>query len=148
MSTISNEKYEAVIGLEVHAQLLTKSKAFAAVSSDYGSAPNTQVTPLCLAHPGTLPVLNENHVNYTIKMGLATNCQIAEKSILHERTISILTSPKGIRSPSTRHRFAMTVISILRLESMKNGSVSPGFIWKRMRVNRFTIKILFIHLST
>jgi aspartyl-tRNA(Asn)/glutamyl-tRNA(Gln) amidotransferase subunit B len=57
MSTISNEKYEAVIGLEVHAQLLTESKAFAAVSSEYGGAPNSQVTPLCLGHPGTLPVL-------------------------------------------------------------------------------------------
>ncbi len=95
MSTISNEKYEAVIGLEVHAQLLTKSKAFAAVSSDYGNAPNTQVTPLCLAHPGTLPVLNENHVNYTIKMGLATNCQIAEKSIFARKNYFYPDLPKG-----------------------------------------------------
>lgn len=95
MSTISNEKYEAVIGLEVHAQLLTNSKAFAAVSSDYGSAPNTQVTPLCLAHPGTLPVLNENHVNYTIKMGLATNCQIAEKSIFARKNYFYPDLPKG-----------------------------------------------------
>lgn len=78
MSTIDHEKYEAVIGLEVHAQLLTESKAFAPVKPEYGAAPNTQVTPLCLGHPGTLPVVNENLVRYIIKMGLATNCDVAE----------------------------------------------------------------------
>jgi aspartyl-tRNA(Asn)/glutamyl-tRNA(Gln) amidotransferase subunit B len=95
MSTISNEKYEAVIGLEVHAQLLTKSKAFAAVSAEYGSAPNTQVTPLCLGHPGTLPVLNENLVRYIIKMGLATECSIAEKSIFARKNYFYPDLPKG-----------------------------------------------------
>lgn len=95
MSTISNEKYEAVIGLEVHAQLLTKSKAFASVSAEYGSAPNTQVTPLCLGHPGTLPVLNENLVRYIIKMGLATDCKIAEKSIFARKNYFYPDLPKG-----------------------------------------------------
>lgn len=95
MSTISNEKYEAVIGLEVHAQLLTESKAFAPVSSRYGAAPNTQVTPLCLGHPGTLPVLNENLVRYIIKMGLATGCSIAEKSIFARKNYFYPDLPKG-----------------------------------------------------
>ncbi|MCC5913907.1 MAG: Asp-tRNA(Asn)/Glu-tRNA(Gln) amidotransferase subunit GatB [Balneolaceae bacterium] len=95
MSTISNEKYEAVIGLEVHAQLLTESKAFAPVSSQYGGAPNTQVTPLCLGHPGTLPVLNENLVRYIIKMGLATGCSIAEKSIFARKNYFYPDLPKG-----------------------------------------------------
>ncbi|NBC66761.1 MAG: Asp-tRNA(Asn)/Glu-tRNA(Gln) amidotransferase subunit GatB, partial [Bacteroidetes bacterium] len=95
MPTIANEKYEAVIGLEVHAQLLTDSKAFAPVSSEYGGAPNTQVTPLCLGHPGTLPVLNENLVRYTIKMGLATNCKIAEKSIFARKNYFYPDLPKG-----------------------------------------------------
>jgi aspartyl-tRNA(Asn)/glutamyl-tRNA(Gln) amidotransferase subunit B len=95
MSTISHEKYEAVIGLEVHAQLLTKSKAFAPVSSEYGGAPNTQVTPLCLGHPGTLPVLNENLVKYIIKMGLATGCSIAEKSIFARKNYFYPDLPKG-----------------------------------------------------
>lgn len=95
MSTIDNEKYEAVIGLEVHAQLLTDSKAFAPVSSEYGGAPNTQVTPLCLGHPGTLPVLNENLVRYTIKMGLATNCKISEKSIFARKNYFYPDLPKG-----------------------------------------------------
>jgi aspartyl-tRNA(Asn)/glutamyl-tRNA(Gln) amidotransferase subunit B len=95
MSTISNDKYEAVIGLEVHAQLLTETKAFAPVSSEYGGAPNTQVTPLCLGHPGTLPVLNENLVRYTIKMGLATNCSVAEKSIFARKNYFYPDLPKG-----------------------------------------------------
>lgn len=95
MSTISNDKYEAVIGLEVHAQLLTETKAFAAVSSEYGGAPNTQITPLCLGHPGTLPVLNENHVRYTIKMGLATKCKISEKSIFARKNYFYPDLPKG-----------------------------------------------------
>lgn len=95
MSTISNDKYEAVIGLEVHAQLLTETKAFAAVSSEYGGAPNTQITPLCLGHPGTLPVLNENLVRYTIKMGLATNCKISEKSIFARKNYFYPDLPKG-----------------------------------------------------
>jgi len=95
MSTIANKKYEAVIGLEVHAQLLTESKAFAAVSTEYGGAPNTQVTPLCLGHPGTLPVLNENLVRYIIRMGLATDCKIAKKSIFARKNYFYPDLPKG-----------------------------------------------------
>ncbi|MEX2603735.1 MAG: Asp-tRNA(Asn)/Glu-tRNA(Gln) amidotransferase subunit GatB [Gracilimonas sp.] len=95
MSTIDHEKYEAVIGLEVHAQLLTKSKAFAPVTIQYGGSPNTQVTPLCLGHPGTLPVVNENLVRYIIKMGLATNCSVAEKSIFARKNYFYPDLPKG-----------------------------------------------------
>ncbi len=95
MSTIADEKYEAVIGLEVHAQLLTESKAFAPVSTEFGGAPNTQVTPLCLGHPGTLPVLNENLVRYIIRMGLSTNCDIAETSIFARKNYFYPDLPKG-----------------------------------------------------
>lgn len=95
MRTIAHEKYEAVIGLEVHAQLLTKSKAFAPVTIEYGGAPNTQVTPLCLGHPGTLPVINENLVRYIIKMGLATGCSVARKSIFARKNYFYPDLPKG-----------------------------------------------------
>lgn len=95
MSTITSEKYEAVIGLEVHAQLLTESKAFASVTTEYGGSPNTQVTPLCLGHPGTLPVVNENLIRYIIKMGLATNCSVAEKSIFARKNYFYPDLPKG-----------------------------------------------------
>lgn len=87
--------FEPVIGLEVHAQLLTQSKAFAPVSIEFGALPNTQVTPLCLGHPGTLPVLNENLVRFIIKMGLATNCKIAEKSIFARKNYFYPDLPKG-----------------------------------------------------
>lgn len=95
MSSSVNDNYEAVIGLEVHAQLLTESKAFAPVSTEFGGSPNTQVTPLCLGHPGTLPVLNENLVRYIIKMGLATNCDIARKSIFARKNYFYPDLPKG-----------------------------------------------------
>ena len=95
MSTIAHEKYEAVIGLEVHAQLLTQSKAFAPVTIEYGGSPNTQVTPLCLGHPGTLPVVNENLVRYIIKMGLATGCDVAKKSIFARKNYFYPDLPKG-----------------------------------------------------
>ena len=95
MSSISHPKYEAVIGLEVHAQLLTESKAFAPVSTEFGASPNTQVSPLCLGHPGTLPVLNENLVRYIIKLGLATNCSVAEESIFARKNYFYPDLPKG-----------------------------------------------------
>lgn len=95
MSILNHDKYEAVIGLEVHAQLLTESKAFAPVSTEFGASPNTQVTPLCLGHPGTLPVLNENLVRYIIKMGLATDCEIARKSIFARKNYFYPDLPKG-----------------------------------------------------
>lgn len=95
MSTIAHERFEAVIGLEVHAQLLTKSKAFAPVINEYGGAPNTHVSPLCLGHPGTLPVVNENLIRYIIKMGLATNCEIAPYSIFARKNYFYPDLPKG-----------------------------------------------------
>jgi len=76
-----NEKYEAVIGLEVHAQLLTDTKIFCGCSTKFGSAPNTNVCPVCLGQPGVLPVLNKKVVEYTVLMGLATNCTVNRKSI-------------------------------------------------------------------
>ncbi|MDH7603437.1 MAG: Asp-tRNA(Asn)/Glu-tRNA(Gln) amidotransferase subunit GatB [Melioribacter sp.] len=74
-------KYEAVIGLEVHAQLLTDTKIFCGCSTKFGSAPNTNVCPVCLGHPGVLPVLNKKVVEFAVLMGLATNCTINKKSI-------------------------------------------------------------------
>ncbi len=95
MSTIDHQNYEAVIGLEVHAQLLTESKAFTSISTAFGASPNTQISPLCIGHPGTLPVLNENLVRYTIKMGLATDCEIARKSIFARKNYFYPDLPKG-----------------------------------------------------
>ncbi|HIJ59766.1 MAG TPA: Asp-tRNA(Asn)/Glu-tRNA(Gln) amidotransferase subunit GatB [Nitrospirae bacterium] len=73
-------EYEAVIGLEVHAQLSTKTKIFCSCSTDFGSEPNSQTCPVCLGLPGVLPVLNKKALNYAIKTGLALNSRIAPLS--------------------------------------------------------------------
>jgi aspartyl-tRNA(Asn)/glutamyl-tRNA(Gln) amidotransferase subunit B len=74
-------EYEAVIGLEVHAQLLTESKIFCGCSTKFGAPPNTHVCPVCLGMPGVLPVLNERVAEFTIRAGLATNCAVQPKSV-------------------------------------------------------------------
>ena len=70
-------KYQAVIGLEVHTQLLTKTKAYSGDLNEYGSRPNTNVCPITLGHPGTLPVANEKTIEFAIRLGLATESKIA-----------------------------------------------------------------------
>ena len=77
---MTNTDYEAVMGLEVHAELATKTKIFCSCSTKFGAEPNTQVCPICMAMPGTLPVLNEKVVEYAVKAGLATNCTISKDS--------------------------------------------------------------------
>ena len=68
------EGWEAVIGLEIHVQLNTKTKLFCGCPVSFGDEPNTNVCPLCLGHPGTLPALNERAVEYSVKIGLALDC--------------------------------------------------------------------------
>ncbi len=90
-----NSKYEVVIGLEVHAQLSTESKIFCGCSTKFGSNPNSNVCPICLGHPGVLPVLNKKVVEYAILMGLATNHEIKEHSIFARKNYFYPDSPKG-----------------------------------------------------
>ena len=77
---MSRNDYEVVIGLEVHAELSTKTKIFCSCPTSFGAEPNTHVCPICMAMPGTLPVLNEKVVEYAVKAGLATNCEISRNS--------------------------------------------------------------------
>ena len=77
---MSKQDYEVVIGLEVHSELSTKTKIFCSCPTQFGAAPNTQVCPICMAMPGTLPMLNEKVVEYAVKAGLATNCEISRDS--------------------------------------------------------------------
>jgi aspartyl-tRNA(Asn)/glutamyl-tRNA(Gln) amidotransferase subunit B len=90
-----NEIYEPVIGLEVHAQLLTQSKAFCSCSTKFGNNPNSNVCPVCLGMPGVLPVLNKQVVDFTIRMGLATHCTIAPKSVFARKNYFYPDLPKG-----------------------------------------------------
>lgn len=77
---MSREDYEVVIGLEVHAELSTKTKIFCSCKTEFGGEPNTQCCPICMAMPGALPVLNEKVVEYAVRAGLATNCSIERNS--------------------------------------------------------------------
>ena len=88
-------EFETVIGLEVHAQLSTKSKIFCSCSTEFGAPPNTHVCPVCMGMPGVLPVLNEKAVDYAIRMGLATHCTIAEHSIFARKNYFYPDLPKG-----------------------------------------------------
>ena len=77
---MSREDYEVIIGLEVHSELSTKTKIFCSCPTTFGGSPNTQTCPICMGMPGTLPVLNEKVVEYAVKAGLATNCEISRNS--------------------------------------------------------------------
>ena len=77
---MAKEDYEVVIGLEVHAELSTKTKIFCSCPTEFGAEPNTHVCPVCMAMPGALPVLNEKVVEYAVKAGIATNCTISKDS--------------------------------------------------------------------
>ncbi|MXW04762.1 MAG: Asp-tRNA(Asn)/Glu-tRNA(Gln) amidotransferase subunit GatB [Gemmatimonadetes bacterium] len=88
-------KYESVIGLEVHAQLLTNSKIFCGCSVAFGGEPNTRVCPICLGMPGVLPVLNRRAVEYTIRMALAVDGHVAETSAFARKNYFYPDLPKG-----------------------------------------------------
>ncbi|MEO8962773.1 MAG: Asp-tRNA(Asn)/Glu-tRNA(Gln) amidotransferase subunit GatB [Ginsengibacter sp.] len=89
------DKYEAVIGLEVHAQLLTNSKLFCGDSAQFGNQPNTNVSAISLAHPGTLPMMNERAVELAIKLGLAFNCDIIRNNYFARKNYFYPDLPKG-----------------------------------------------------
>ncbi len=90
-----SEKYEAVIGLEVHVQLLTNSKLFCSDNAAFGAEPNTQVSAISLAHPGTLPFINKKAIDYAIKLGLAFNCNIERNNFFARKNYFYPDLPKG-----------------------------------------------------
>lgn len=92
---LKNAKYEVVIGLEIHAQLNTKSKAFCPDQVAFGAAPNTLVSPISLGHPGTLPVHNKEAVNMAIMLGLACGCDIREYNTYDRKNYFYADLPKG-----------------------------------------------------
>ena len=92
---MSLEKYEAVIGLEVHAQLLTKSKAFSSDLNEYGALPNHNISNISIGHPGTLPFLNKSQVEFAVKLGLAFGSQITKENRFSRKNYFYADLPKG-----------------------------------------------------
>ena len=91
----NTNEYQVVIGLEVHAQLLTKSKLFCGDSTAFGAEPNTQVSPISLAHPGTLPAMNKKAIELAVKLGLAMNCEIEQHNYFARKNYFYPDLPKG-----------------------------------------------------
>jgi aspartyl-tRNA(Asn)/glutamyl-tRNA(Gln) amidotransferase subunit B len=86
---------EAVIGLEIHVQLATKTKMFCGCELSFGDEPNVHTCPVCLAHPGVLPVVNEQAIQYALQIGMALECEIALRSIFHRKNYFYPDSPKA-----------------------------------------------------
>jgi aspartyl-tRNA(Asn)/glutamyl-tRNA(Gln) amidotransferase subunit B len=102
MDKTIRDKYTAVIGLEVHAQLLTQTKIYNSDANAYGSAPNTNVGVITLAHPGTLPKLNKKAIEFAIKMGLACHCEISRFNIFDRKNYFYPDLPKGYQLTQDR----------------------------------------------
>jgi aspartyl-tRNA(Asn)/glutamyl-tRNA(Gln) amidotransferase subunit B len=90
-------EFETVIGLECHVELATDTKMFCGCPNQFGAPPNTNVCPVCLGHPGTLPVPNEKAIEYTVKIGLALDCEIAPYSLFHRKNYFYPDMPKNFQ---------------------------------------------------
>jgi aspartyl-tRNA(Asn)/glutamyl-tRNA(Gln) amidotransferase subunit B len=123
-------EYEPVIGLEVHAQLLTRSKIFCGCSTSFGEEPNTQTCPVCTGQPGSLPVLNRKAVEFAIKLGLATSCRIAPFSLFARKNYFYPDLPKGYQ------------ISMYEYPLAENGFIEITFEGQRRRIH-----IIRIHME-
>lgn len=102
MKSSGKDDYQLVVGLEVHIQLKTKSKLFSGDATAYSAAPNTQVSPISLAHPGTMPMLNKHAVELAIRMGVACGCEISRYCIFDRKSYFYPDSPKGYQITQDR----------------------------------------------
>lgn len=123
-------EYEAVIGLEVHAQLLTESKIFCSCSTKFGANPNAQVCPICLGMPGVLPVLNKKALEYAIRAAFATHCEVSKRSRFARKNYFYPDLPKGYQI--SQYEEPLSTNGWLDVES--NGSK------KRVRIRRIHLE--------
>ncbi|MBE0425234.1 MAG: Asp-tRNA(Asn)/Glu-tRNA(Gln) amidotransferase subunit GatB [Nitrospirae bacterium] len=112
-------KYEAIIGLEVHAQMLTETKIFCGCSTKFGSEPNTQTCPVCIGMPGVLPVLNKKALEYAIKTGLAMNCTISKFSRFARKNYFYPDLPKGYQIS----QYELPICEHGNIEIVVNGNI-------------------------
>ncbi len=127
---INSDKYQVVIGLEVHAQLLTKTKLFCSDSTAYGALPNTQVSPVSLAHPGTLPKMNKKAVELAVKLGLALNCEIEQHNYFARKNYFYPDLPKGYQV--SQHTAPICKAGFL--------SIRSGDVTKQVKLNRIHLE--------
>ena len=123
MDETIRSKYRAVIGLEVHAQMLTASKAYSSDKNAYGEAPNSLVSPISLGHPGTLPVMNGITVDYAIRLGLACGCTIREHQYFARKNYFYPDLPKGYQITQDKTPICTGGSIIIRDESGKEKSI-------------------------
>jgi aspartyl-tRNA(Asn)/glutamyl-tRNA(Gln) amidotransferase subunit B len=112
-------QYETVIGLEIHAQLLTDSKMFCGCSTKFGSEPNTQTCPVCIGMPGVLPVINKKAIEYVIRTGLAVNCKISSYSRFARKNYFYPDLPKGYQIS----QYELPICEGGYVEIAENGSI-------------------------
>ncbi len=129
---MEQNEYEIVVGLEVHAQLLTKSKLFCGDSIAYGAAPNTHVSPITLGHPGTLPKMNRKAIEFAIKMGLACHSEIEMQNYFARKNYFYPDLPKGYQV--SQHT---TPICVGGFIAVKTGSSHEE---KKIRLNRIHLE--------
>lgn len=127
---INYEEYETVVGLEVHAQLLTKTKLFCGDSAAFGGEPNTHVSPITLGHPGTLPKLNKKAVEFAVKMGLACHCRIERHNYFARKNYFYPDLPKGYQI--TQHTTPICVGGFVKIRA------SDGE--KKIKLNRIHLE--------
>ena len=137
-------RWEAVIGLEVHVQLRTRSKLFCACANAYGGEPNTRTCPVCLGYPGTLPTLNDGAVKAALALGLALGARINSVSGFDRKQYFYPDLPKGYQITQARVPFAeggwleIPGDPSARGPMRPFGRVSYGPIWRRMRARAST----------
>jgi aspartyl-tRNA(Asn)/glutamyl-tRNA(Gln) amidotransferase subunit B len=117
------EKYEVVIGLEVHAQMLTKTKAYSNDINEFGAVPNTNISVISLGHPGTLPMMNKKTVEYAIKLGLACGCTIARDQYFARKNYFYPDLPKGYQITQDKTPICTGGAVIIKTEDGKEKSV-------------------------
>lgn len=128
-------RYETVIGLEVHVELRTESKIFCGCSTAFGAPPNTHTCPICLGHPGVLPVLNRQAVEYAMKAAMALNCEIASVSKFDRKNYFYPDSPKAYQISQYDQPVGGTAGLISKSAARRSAYVSIVCIWKRMRAS-------------
>ena len=113
---MSREDYEVVIGLEIHAELKTKTKLFCSCKNEFGGEPNTHCCPVCMAMPGALPVINKTAVEYAVKAGLATGCSIEKIVKMIEKIIFIQILQEHIKFLNLISLYVIMVLLKLKMK--------------------------------